>query len=407
METEKDPCADGLTAACFRARPAWAKKMFAYNLLHIFLPMQLSKNLPKGLEPAIVDRGKFGYPGDAQHNPGPGGGGPPHRPPGGIPKPSIGITAALTFEEGEDNLVLALIDQTNGFGYFATDQNPTKIIKIDLSDFTRVGALELNAGEETPYTGAIDEINGFAYFGCYTTQGKIVKVNLSDFTRVGVISLSHTPSKPGSMVIDTTNGFLYVGTESVDNLVYKINLTTFAEVAHTGTSIENANLIGACIDIPRQKAFFNCCHTPGAISRLDLATFKEDLLLNFETGEDGPTNVFIDQPKNEIYVVFPTLTGLIIKLRGTTLTRLKTLTTGSPLIWYGSGAIAPAKGFLYAAAMTNPGTLIKAKLANLYKYGWLTLDEGQDTPMSAIMDTTNDYVYFGCYTEPGIVVKLR
>jgi len=43
------PCADGLTKECFRAYPAWARKAFAYKLLHILLPKQLTKNLPFGL----------------------------------------------------------------------------------------------------------------------------------------------------------------------------------------------------------------------------------------------------------------------------------------------------------------------------------------------------------------------
>ena len=51
------PCSRGLTAACFAAHPAWARQAFAYKLLHIMLPKQLSKMLPRGLNLALVPPG--------------------------------------------------------------------------------------------------------------------------------------------------------------------------------------------------------------------------------------------------------------------------------------------------------------------------------------------------------------
>ena len=51
------PCAKGLTAACFAAYPAWARQAFAYKLLHIMLPKQLTKKLPAGLSLALVPPG--------------------------------------------------------------------------------------------------------------------------------------------------------------------------------------------------------------------------------------------------------------------------------------------------------------------------------------------------------------
>lgn len=40
------PCKDGLTAACFKAYPKWARQALAYKLLHILLPKQLTRRLP-------------------------------------------------------------------------------------------------------------------------------------------------------------------------------------------------------------------------------------------------------------------------------------------------------------------------------------------------------------------------
>ena len=42
----KHPCAEGLSSACFKAYPKWARQVLAYKLLHILVPKQISKNLP-------------------------------------------------------------------------------------------------------------------------------------------------------------------------------------------------------------------------------------------------------------------------------------------------------------------------------------------------------------------------
>jgi len=53
----KHPCELGLTPECFRAYPAWARQAFAYKLLHILLPKQVTKNLPRGLNLPFVSPG--------------------------------------------------------------------------------------------------------------------------------------------------------------------------------------------------------------------------------------------------------------------------------------------------------------------------------------------------------------
>ena len=67
------------------------------------------------------------------------------------------------------------------FAYFGTKTFPGRVIKVMLSDFTRVGALILDSGENSLVSAVIDQPNGFAYFGTNTSPGKIIKVDLSDF----------------------------------------------------------------------------------------------------------------------------------------------------------------------------------------------------------------------------------
>lgn len=56
IRMSEHPCAGGLSGACFRAYPEWAKKAFAYKLVHLLVPKQLSKNLPAGLRKALIGK---------------------------------------------------------------------------------------------------------------------------------------------------------------------------------------------------------------------------------------------------------------------------------------------------------------------------------------------------------------
>jgi len=50
-------CLKRIDAECFRAHPAWAKRAFAYRLVHLLTPKPLTKRLPKGLRLALVAPG--------------------------------------------------------------------------------------------------------------------------------------------------------------------------------------------------------------------------------------------------------------------------------------------------------------------------------------------------------------
>lgn len=46
-EVKTEPCLEGLTPACFRAHPEYAKRVFAYRLLQCLLPLDALKRLQK------------------------------------------------------------------------------------------------------------------------------------------------------------------------------------------------------------------------------------------------------------------------------------------------------------------------------------------------------------------------
>ncbi|MFC1506506.1 hypothetical protein ACFLQ6_05475, partial [Thermoproteota archaeon] len=55
----------------------------------------------------------------------------------------------------------------------------------EVNAFSHAGSLTLNTGENDLWSAVIDSANGYAYFGTDTGPGIVVKVNLTDFTRVG------------------------------------------------------------------------------------------------------------------------------------------------------------------------------------------------------------------------------
>src|SRR4051812_40697583 len=72
-----------------------------------------------------------------------------------------------------------------------------------------VDVLTLQPGENNLYSGAVDAANGFAYFGTNTWPCRVMKVRLSDFTRVDSLSI---PTSTGCnllsvALVDSVRGF--------------------------------------------------------------------------------------------------------------------------------------------------------------------------------------------------------
>ena len=86
-------------------------------------------------------------------------------------------TSTLAFSSGKKTRA-AVIDATNGYAYFGTDDDPGKVVKINLSDFTEVSTLTFSSGTKTR-AAVIDTANGYAYFGTDDDPGKVVKINLN------------------------------------------------------------------------------------------------------------------------------------------------------------------------------------------------------------------------------------
>ncbi|MBI3088306.1 MAG: filamentous hemagglutinin N-terminal domain-containing protein [Candidatus Omnitrophica bacterium] len=283
---------------------------------------------------------------------------------------------SLTLVDPENLLYAAVIDTTNGFAYFGTGTTPGRVVKVRLSDFTRVGALTLASGENDLRSAVIDPGAGFAYFGTYTSPGIVVKVRLSDFTRNAALTFNSGENLLVSAVIDPGAGFAYFGTYTSPGIVVKVRLSDFTRVGaltlNAGPPPSTAEniLSSAVIDTTNGFAYFGTGQSPGKVVKINLATFTRVGALTLNAGENGLTSAVID----------------------------------------------PGAGFAYFGTYTSPGIVVKVRLSDFTRNAALTLNAGEDSLSSAVIDPGAGFAYFGtdfvCWgscgsTPPGIVVKVN
>ena len=173
---------------------------------------------------------------------------------------------ALTL--GGYNVDSAVIDPGAGFAYFGT--LPGIVFKVRLSDFTLVDSLMLAPGESSLESAVIDPLGGFAYFGTFTNPAIVVKVRLSDFTRVGALTLNAGEYNLSSAVIEPAAGFAYFGTYGQPGIVVKVRLSDLTRMG--ALTVWSAGTLGsAVIDPARKFAYFGAGTWPGIVVRVDIS----------------------------------------------------------------------------------------------------------------------------------------
>lgn len=285
--------------------------------------------------------------------------------------------SSLTMNNGETALYTAVIDsQVPSFGSadfayfgtcpFGTAASPGVVVKTRLSDLTRVGSLTMNTGENCLSTSIIDHGHGFAYFGTSSTPGVVVKIRLSDFTRAGALTLNSGENFLGASVIDTANGFAYFGTFA--GTVVKVRLSDFTRVG--ALNLNSGHLSSSVIDTDHGFAYFGT--SDGIVVKVRLSDFTRVGVLTVEYGQDPLISAVTDGSD-----IFPPTTA-----------------------YFGTG--------------TNPGYVIAVRLTDFTEVGALQLYPGENNLASAVIDiynvgtsTTGGFAYFGTtQDDPGIVVKV-
>jgi KaiC/GvpD/RAD55 family RecA-like ATPase len=314
-------------------------------------------------------------------------------------------TDALTLNEGEGLLSSAVIDPSAGFAYFGTDTKPGIVVKVRLSDFSRVGALTLDPGENGLRSAVIDVAGGFAYFGTYTTPGKVVKIRLANLTRVGALTLNAGEGYLTSAVIDASNGFAYFGTDTQPGIVVKVRLSDFSRVGALALRGDENNLRSAIIDTTGGMAYFGT--EPGIIVKVRLSDLSRVGPLALNPGEGELVSAFIDTTGGYAYFGTDTAPGVIVKVRLSDFTRVQALTVQSGEGGLVSAAIDTARGFAYFGTDVEPsGAFVTVRLSDFTFTGSTYFRAGEELLRSTVIDSANAFAYFGTYTQPGIIVKV-
>jgi hypothetical protein len=301
----------------------------------------------------------------------------------------------------------AVIDPANGFAYFGTSEGI--IVKIRLSDFTRVGTIPLNLGNDNELSSAvIDAVNGFAYFG--TWEGKVVRVRLSDFTPAGILTLQPGEKRLLSAIMDTANGFAYFGTET--GIIVKVRLSDFTRVG--ALFLTNPTMIyaaSAVIDADNGFAYFGADMSPGGIAKVRLSDFTYIDALTLARSEDNLRSAVIDSAEGFAYFGTDTKPGIVTRVRLSDFTR-----TGALMLNEGEDSITSAAFFTsgqgnFRTALfgtgTYPGRVVAVGLTNmLTRDGACILNDNEGDLESAVIDSANNFAYFGTYSDPGIIVKV-
>jgi hypothetical protein len=352
--------------------------------------------------------------------------------------------AILTLNKGQNGISAAAIDATGGYAYFGTTQihwnESASFIKVSLSNFSIVGTLVLGVNESEVRTVIIDPISGFAYLGVWNAGlafsgpdasiSKIVKVRLSDLSRVATYQ-TVSGGYINSAVIDVKGGFAYFGISSLFlSAIYppaeivRIRLSDFAVNSTLPVGLRYDEIPFGLLDDANGFAYFYDVSWawPNASNRLvkvNLSNFTQvmsvsDYALGLHTNEFLASGI-IDPKDGYAYFGTGASTGMegegygggsILKVK------LSDLSPAGRVVEAGdalrTGVLDPVAGFAYFGwDYGNPGMIDVVRLSDFTFNGTLSLSERSLN--AAVIDPVHRYAYFagGTIDLPGYILKIR
>ncbi len=327
----------------------------------------------------------------------------------------------LTLNSGEGPLGCAVIDPAGGYAYFGTNSSPGYVIKIQLSDFTRLGSLTLP--EEYLASAVIDPTAGYAYFGTGTSTGKVTKIALNGNglpTRVGAVILNSGEDYIDSAVIDITAGYAYFGTGTSPGKVVKVALNGAGAPTRVGAITLNSGeniLTSGVIDTASGYAYFGTYTSPGIVVKVQLSDFTRLGALTFNPGENNLASAAIDPSTEYAYFATRTSPGIVTKvaLNGSGIpTEVGSLIVGDRGGYFRAAVIDIAAGYVYLGSGAIIGDVAKIATGSgpdLPSFvGQANLNGGENYLGSVAMDSAAGHTYYGNnngpYPPPGIVAGV-
>jgi hypothetical protein len=295
----------------------------------------------------------------------------------------------------------------DSYVYFGVDYAyPIKVQKYDRSTLDYVATLTLSSGEEYPYAAAA--YNGFAYIGTWDGTGKIIKINLSNFTRVGVLDPADGNVAYVGAAIDEENNFAYFTTNT--NKLVKIDLSDFSvEGILTLDASEDGTWVNPIIDSTHDVMYLATYTSPAIVVKIDLTDFTRDSAVSLSTGEDSAYGLALDPDTQTVYVgtwINPTK---IVRVNGATMQRVDATTiTGVNRVAVNSLVFEPEFDKLYVLA----GSGVSPKFAMIDTTDMSVEDSfaisySESFFDSSAYDLTNKVGFFGGYGDSGTRIKVQ
>jgi hypothetical protein len=321
------------------------------------------------------------------------------------PSAAPSVTSTLTLVTANEGAFRSGI-RAGGFGYFGTSTSRGRVVKVDLADMTRVGALTLNSGEDFLRCAITDGTYG--YFGTGTSPARVVKVDLANMTRVGALTLPSGVNEFDSAVTDGTHG--YFGTASSPGQVVKVLLSDMTQVGAALTLAEGEDsLQSAVLNAEGTHAYFGTNSSPaGKIVKVRLADMVAEATLTLLEGERFLWSAITDGTHG-YFGTNPGVPGKIVKVNlANNMERVGVLTLGEGETNLVSAVIIGTHGY-FGGTPTSPetfqplaGRVIKIDLATMTRVAATTLNVTQ--PFAAVTDGT--HAYFATLENPGQVLKV-
>ncbi len=295
----------------------------------------------------------------------------------------------LTLDNDEGNIWVIFSDGT--YMYAGLDASPAKVVKIDLSTFTKVSTITLSTGENAIRSMCSD--GTYLYVGTLTDPGKIIRINLSTFTKTSTLTLqSGVEYNIRSLFSDGT--YLYAGCATpFDVRIVRINLITFTKVDTMNTGgVTEFNVCALFSDSNYLYAGLDM--NPGKIVRIDLSTFtKVDTLT---LSKNGIGAMFSDGT-----YLYASAVTYIVKIDLSTFTETNTLSISYAQFIY---SLFSDGTYLYAGvANVDPSKIVKINLISFTIESTITLENGLYQVYTLFSDGT--YLYIGLNWSPGKIVR--
>lgn len=314
--------------------------------------------------------------------------------------------SGLTLNTGEDDLLSAITDGT--YGYFGTNTKPGRVVKVRLSDMTRVGSVVLPAGDDVLLSGTTD--GRYGYFGTNTSPGRVAKVDLVTMAWEGSLTLRVGEDRLYSAINDGEFG--YFGTDTSPGRIIKVRLSDMTRVG----AVELNHGTGVLRSVATDGIFgyFGSFTFPGSISKVQLAELAEEGQLSLDAPELADQDGWLSpalSDESHAYFGINRITGgpssaKVSKIRMADLSRVASVTLDPEETIVSSAVTDGAYGYFGTSrgADYSREVVVKVRLSDMTRVGSVTLGPGETQLRSAVTD--GSFGYFGTGSSPGRVVKV-